>query len=106
MQESTQEPTKKGWDEGNLFAVAIGIGLTVFWGPLLGFYMGTVFGSAHINDLQHADIMNGLIGAGIGFLVGLAGLITILVVYPSRTKKDAEDWTEEYSHPHFDHGSH
>ena len=104
VQDSTQEPARKAWDEGNWFALALGIGLTIFWGPLLGFYMGTVFGSAHVNDLQHADILNGLKGAGIGFVVGLIALITILVMYPSRTKQDVEDWTEEFSHPHFDKG--
>ena len=101
MQDSTQEPEKKGWDEGNYFALALGIGATILWGPLLGFYMGTVFGSPHVTDLQRPDINNGLVGAGIGFVVGLAALIAILVIYPSRTKKDVEDWTEDYSHPHF-----
>jgi hypothetical protein len=97
----TEKPTGKRWDEGNWFALALGILLAFLWGPLLGFYMGTVFGSDHFYDLQHQDMLNGLKGAGIGFVVGVCGLLYILKVYPSRTKKDFEDWKEENSHHRF-----
>ena len=103
VQESDQQPKKDGRDEGYWFAFALGIGLTIFWGPLLGFYAGTVIGNkTHYWDLRNVDMINGEKGAAIGAIVGLLALIYILVVYPTRTKKDIEDWSEEYSHPHFD----
>lgn len=101
-EEPGQEPKNEGKDEGYWFAVALGIGVTLFWGPLLGFYTGTVVGNpTHYWDLRNVDMINGGRGALIGFGIGLLGLIYILTVYPSRTKKDLEDWKEDFSHPHY-----
>jgi hypothetical protein len=104
MHEPTHETPKSGLasDEGNLFTIGLGVLATFVFGPALGFYMGTVCVSPHVVDLQEKDILNGgLPGAGIGFLVGLCGLIYILAVYPKKTAKDARDYDEEFSHPHF-----
>jgi hypothetical protein len=104
--ESTQESTTKGWDQGTWLALVLGIGLVVLWGPLLGFYFATVlchnYSTNNGIDLQRPDMINGFKGAAVGAGIGLIGLIVILKMYPSRTKKDLEDWKEEFSHPHFD----
>ena len=76
--------------EDNLLAIALAgvVGFIVC--PVLGFYLGTVFGSAHVKDLQTEDIINGFKGAGVGLVVGVIGAVYASFVYPRVTKRDGD----------------
>ena len=76
--------------EDNLVAITIAwiIGLLV--APLAGFYLGTIFGSDHVIDLQTKDMMNGFVGAGIGLAIGVVGALIMTIVYPKVTLRDGD----------------
>lgn len=86
--------------EDNLIAITIAwiLGLTV--APLGGFYLGTIFGSEHVIDLQTKDMVNGFYGAGIGLVLGLTGAIIVTVVYPRVTARDGDYAEGSHSDAH------
>jgi hypothetical protein len=57
---------------------------------LAGFYMGTFFASEHITDLMMKDIRNGVAGAAIGFTVGVATFLFVLMTYPKVIEREYE----------------
>ncbi len=71
------------------------LGLTV--APSTGFYMGTIIGSKHVQDMQSQDISNGFLGAGIGLIVGLLFATTLTMVYPSLVEKEYEERAQNSS---------
>ena len=55
---------------------------------LAGFYMGTFFVSDHVTDLQPKDIPNGVIGAGIGFVIAILTFLFVAATYPKVIERE------------------
>ena len=49
---------------------------------LTGFYMGTIFGTDHVLDLQGKDMVRGGVGALIGLAIGVLFAIGVTAFYP------------------------
>jgi hypothetical protein len=79
---------KIGHNEDNLIAIGIAwtVGLAFF--TLGGFYFTTIAGSAHVVDLQEADMIGGLRGMLVGFIVGVIVATFITIQYPKWTAAD------------------
>jgi hypothetical protein len=77
-------------DEGNLFAIGIAWTIALLWFTIGGFYLGTIFGSKHVMDLQVWNMKShGLTGMGVGFAVGVCVALFITINYPKVTARDA-----------------
>jgi uncharacterized membrane protein len=85
-------------DEANLFAAGIAWTIGLLWFTIGGFYLGTIFGSKHVIDLQPWNMnSHGLTGIGVGFIVGVCVALFVTVNYPRVTARDAKN-AEEHDH--------
>jgi len=86
-------------DEGNLFAAGIAWTIGLLWFTIGGFYLGTIFGSKHVMDLQVWNMQShGLTGMGVGFVVGVLVALFITFNYPKATARDAAKAAEHDHH--------
>lgn len=87
-------------DEGNFLAAGIAWTSSLAWFTMLGFVMGQIIGSNHVDDIQMRDMRNGVQGAAVGFLVGVVVALVVTFVYPKYTRKDAEEEAHGIDHHH------
>ncbi|CAN5467407.1 hypothetical protein BH11ARM2_BH11ARM2_14240 [soil metagenome] len=88
-------------DEGNFLAAGIAWTSALAWFTMLGFVMGQIIGSNHVDDLQMKDmVVTGRNGGIIGFFVGVVVAIIVTVLYPRYTRKDADEEAIGIDHHH------
>ncbi len=71
---------------------------------LLGFYLGTIFGSReHTNDLQVADIHVGRQYAAVFFCISLVAAVIVTLIIPKVVDKDYADREAKWANRGHDH---
>ncbi|RYG37931.1 hypothetical protein EON81_05245 [bacterium] len=85
-------------DEGNFLAAGIAWTSALAWFTFLGFVMGQIIGSDHVQDLQMQDMANGLKGGAVGLVVGIAVALAVTFYYPKYTKREAEEEARGINH--------
>jgi predicted histidine transporter YuiF (NhaC family) len=85
-------------NEDNAIAMGLAWTVGVLFCTAAGFYFTNIASSKHIVDLQTKDMKASLIGAALGFLVGVLIALAVTFIYPRWTARDEE----HHAHGHHD----